>query len=178
MLLALPAVAHYGITSGKYLPFIKPRAVANAPNNYTPSRVSCPAKRPVICQATTLSIKETAWLELRDNNIISALKGVLNRVNGGGIDIDAYVNGIVSNGSALPRIDIAISGVGYRSMLNGTGAIAAFDNRTTSSTDKGHLGGILQAATYLSGLSGGSWVCGKPLRAEFYKCRVHHLHIQ
>jgi lysophospholipase len=45
-------------------------------------------------------------------------------------------------------------------MLNGAGAIAAFDNRTTSSTDKGDLGGIVQAATYLSGLLGGSWVVG------------------
>lgn len=45
-------------------------------------------------------------------------------------------------------------------MMNGAGAIAAFDNRSTSSTDKGQLGGILQAATYLSGLSGGSWVVG------------------
>ena len=45
-------------------------------------------------------------------------------------------------------------------MINGAGAIAAFDNRTTGSTGKGQLGGILQATTYLSGLSGGSWVVG------------------
>jgi lysophospholipase len=44
-------------------------------------------------------------------------------------------------------------------MMNRAGAIAAFDNRTMGSTDKGHLGGILQATTYLSGLSGvaGLW---------------------
>lgn len=153
-------MAHHEITNQEKLPFIKPRAVANAPDGYTPSRVSCPANRPVIRQATALSTNETAWLELRDNNTISALKSVLSRVEIGGIDIDAYINGIVNNGSALPRIGIAVSGGGYRAMMNGAGAIAAFDNRTTGSMDQGHLGGILQAATYLSGLSGGSWVVG------------------
>ncbi|EGU75047.1 hypothetical protein FOXB_14442, partial [Fusarium oxysporum f. sp. conglutinans Fo5176] len=89
-----------------------------------------------------------------------ALEEFLTRANIGGIDIEAYLNGIVSNGTTLPRIGIAISGGGYRAMINGGGAIAAFDNRTTGSTGKGQLGGILQATTYLSGLSGGSWVVG------------------
>jgi len=142
------------------LPFLGSRAVPDAPDGYAPGRVSCPARRPVVRKATTLSTNETAWLQLRSNNTISALKDVLSRANIGDIDTDAYVNGIVSDGGALPRIGIAISGGGYRAMMNGAGAIAAFDNRTTSSTDKGHLGGILQAATYLSGLSGGSWVVG------------------
>ncbi|KAI8657120.1 Lysophospholipase [Fusarium keratoplasticum] len=143
-----------------YLPFIEPRAVPDAPDGYAPSQVSCPSRRPVIRNATALSANETAWLQLRDNNTISALKDVLNRAEIGGIDIDAYINGLVDDGEALPRIGIAISGGGYRALMNGAGAIAAFDNRSTSSTDKGQLGGILQAATYLSGLSGGSWVVG------------------
>jgi lysophospholipase len=88
------------------------------------------------------------------------LKQVLSRADIGDIDTDAYIDGLVGDGDALPRIGIAISGGGNRAMMNGAGAIAAFDNRTTSSADKGHLGGILQAATYLSGLSGGSWVVG------------------
>jgi lysophospholipase len=65
-------------------------------------------------------------------------------------------------GSSLP----SLAGV-YRAMMNGVGAIAAFDNRTTSSADKGHLGGILQTATYLSGLSGGSWVVGSLYMQNF-----------
>lgn len=143
-----------------YLPFIGPRAVPDAPDGYAPAQVSCPSRRPVIRNATTLSADETAWLQLRGNNTIPALKDVLNRAGIGGIDIGAYINGLVDDGNPLPRIGIAISGGGYRAMMNGAGAIAAFDNRSTSSTDKGQLGGILQAATYLSGLSGGSWVVG------------------
>jgi lysophospholipase len=107
-----------------------------------------------------LSTEETSWLELRDNSTFPVLEEFLTRANIGGIDIEAYLNGIVSNGTTLPRIGIAISGGGYRAMINGAGAIAAFDNRTTGSTGKGQLGGILQATTYLSGLSGGSWVVG------------------
>ncbi|KNB04609.1 lysophospholipase [Fusarium oxysporum f. sp. lycopersici 4287] len=158
--LVSPAVAQYGTTNGEVLSFLAPRAVTDAPNGYAPGRVSCPQRRPIIRKATTLSTEETSWLKLRGNNTISALKDVLTRANIGDIDTDAYVNGIVSDGGELPRIGIAISGGGYRAMMNGAGAIAAFDNRTTNSTDKGHLGGILQAATYLSGLSGGSWAVG------------------
>ena len=44
--------------------------------------------------------------------------------------------------------------------MNGAGALAAFDNRTAGATGTGQLGGVLQAATYLSGLSGGSWLVG------------------
>ncbi|KAK7420706.1 Lysophospholipase 1 [Neonectria magnoliae] len=139
---------------------LEQRAVPNAPDGYAPSRVSCPATRPAIRTATALSAEETAWLPLRDNNTISALKAVLSRANIGDIDTDAYIEDIISNGSAVPRIGIAISGGGYRALMNGAGAIAAFDNRTKSSGGKGQLGGILQAATYLSGLSGGSWLVG------------------
>ncbi|EWZ28477.1 phospholipase A2 [Fusarium oxysporum Fo47] len=160
ILLALSTATHCGFLKGGFFPILKPRAAPDAPDSYTPARVPCPKTRPAIRQATSLSTEETSWLELRDNSTFPALEEFLTRANIGGIDIEAYLNGIVSNGTTLPRIGIAISGGGYRAMINGAGAIAAFDNRTTGSTGKGQLGGILQATTYLSGLSGGSWVVG------------------
>ena len=51
--------------------------------------------------------------------------------------------------------------------MNGAGALAAFDNRTTGAVGSGQLGGILQASTYLSGLSGGSWVVGSLYTLNF-----------
>jgi lysophospholipase len=42
----------------------------------------------------------------------------------------------------------------------GAGVLQAFDDRTANSTKTGHLGGLLQSATYLAGLSGGSWLVG------------------
>jgi lysophospholipase len=89
------------------------------------------------------------------------MRDLLNRANISGLDIDRYLDQASSgNGSDVPRIGIAVSGGGYRAMLNGAGAIAAFDNRTANATGQGQLGGLLQSATYLSGLSGGSWLVG------------------
>jgi lysophospholipase len=42
----------------------------------------------------------------------------------------------------------------------GAGVLQAFDSRTANSTNTGQLGGLLQSATYLAGLSGGSWLVG------------------
>lgn len=53
-------------------------------------------------------------------------------------------------------IAIAISGGGYRAMLAGGGVMCAFDERTPNSTDS--LGGLLQATSYIGGISGGSWL--------------------
>lgn len=53
-----------------------------------------------------------------------------------------------------------MSGGGYRAMLSGAGALAAWDIRSDGSQKEGNLGGLLQSATYLSGLSGGGWLVG------------------
>lgn len=98
---------------------------------------------------------------------VSSLKDFLGRANIRDLDTSQYIDSISSNGSALPRIGIAISGGGYRALMNGAGAIAAFDNRTANSTGAGQLGGLLQAATYLSGLSGGSWLVGSIYTQNF-----------
>lgn len=62
--------------------------------------------------------------------------------------------------SYSPTIGIAFSGGGYRALLSGAGEFAAFDSRTPGSTAPGHLGGLVQSATYIAGLSGGSWLLG------------------
>jgi lysophospholipase len=77
-----------------------------------------------------------------------------------GFDVGKYIDNHRSNTTALPNIAIAFSGGGYRALLNGAGALAAFDSRTPNATSKGHLGGLLQASTYVSALSGGGWLMG------------------
>lgn len=137
------------------------RAAPVAPDGYTPARVDCPANTPRVRRATGLSINETDWLPQRTNNTVSAMKDLLSRFNITGIDTGRYIDNLTSNGgTGLPRVAIAISGGGYRALMNGAGALAAFDNRSTDATQTGHLGGLLQSATYLSGLSGGSWLVG------------------
>ncbi|KAJ5389652.1 Lysophospholipase [Penicillium cataractarum] len=136
------------------------RALPNAPDGYTPTNVSCPASRPTVRSAAKLSPNETSWLETRRNKTLSAMKDFFGHVKVGDFDVTSYLDKHASNSSNLPNIGIAVSGGGYRALMNGAGAIKAFDSRTNNATTSGHLGGLLQSATYLSGLSGGSWLLG------------------
>jgi lysophospholipase len=136
------------------------RALPNAPDGYTPTNVSCPASRPTVRSAAKLSPNETSWLETRRNKTLSAMKDFFGHVQVGDFNVTSYLDKHASNSSNLPNIGIAVSGGGYRALMNGAGAIKAFDSRTNNATTSGHLGGLLQSATYLSGLSGGSWLLG------------------
>ncbi|EEB08072.1 phospholipase [Schizosaccharomyces japonicus yFS275] len=55
-----------------------------------------------------------------------------------------------------PRVGIAVSGGGFRSLFFAGGALEAMDARTPNSS----LGGLLQSSTYLTGLDGGAWLVG------------------
>ncbi|KAH7110130.1 lysophospholipase, partial [Dendryphion nanum] len=127
---------------------------------YAPYAVQCPNPRPTIRKSTSISPEETSWLEKRRNNTIWAISDFLSRANITGFDTNSYLEKITHNTTVLPNIAIAVSGGGWRALMNGAGAVAAFDNRTTNSTSVGQVGGLLQAATYLAGLSGGSWLVG------------------
>ncbi|KPM45192.1 Lysophospholipase 1 [Neonectria ditissima] len=138
---------------------LQERASESPPDGYGPNRFpGCPVYGGTVREAKALSPKETEWLQLRQNKTIPALKAVLARADLERLDTDAYIDKIVSKGGAVPRIAIALSGGGYRALMNGAGALAAFDDRTKNAVKKGQLGGLLQATTYLSGLSGGAWL--------------------
>ncbi|KAK3896880.1 lysophospholipase catalytic domain-containing protein [Staphylotrichum tortipilum] len=119
---------------------LNPRAVADAPGGYAPADVSCPSPLPVIRPADALSPQETSWLNRSTNATTAALVSVLERANIQGMDVRAYLTGIADSGGMVPRIGIALSGGGYR---------------------------ILQASTYPSGLSGGSWLVGSLYTLNF-----------
>ena len=139
---------------------IIPRALPNAPNGYTPESGDCPSTRPSIREANGLSSQEASWLQSRRKSTVPAMQSLLGRLNITGFDVDTYFTNHQSNTSNLPNIGIAVSGGGYRACLNGAGAIQAFDSREANSSTSGHLGGLLQSATYVSGLSGGGWLVG------------------
>jgi lysophospholipase len=148
-------------------PTIHARAEADAPNGYAPASIPCPTPRPAVRAATDISPEERAWLDLREKNTVSALRTVLTRADIAGLDIDSYMDMFANDTNLAPRVGIALSGGGYRALLNGAGALAAFDDRSSNSTGQGQLGGLLQAATYLSGLSGGSWTVGSLYTQNF-----------
>ncbi|KAF9885821.1 Lysophospholipase 1 [Aspergillus nanangensis] len=159
---ATSVLALAGILSGVVAtpdPLVQ-RALPNAPKGYTPSSASCPASRPTIRSASGLSPNETSWLETRRDKTLNSMKDFFNHVTIKDFDAVNYIDRISSNSSDLPNIGIAVSGGGYRALMNGAGAIKAFDSRTDNSTSPGQLGGLLQSATYLAGLSGGGWLVG------------------
>lgn len=88
------------------------------------------------------------------------MREFLVRANITGFDVGSYIDNHRDNTSSLPNIALAFSGGGYRALLNGAGALAAFDSRTPGATGRGQLGGLLQASTYASALSGGGWMIG------------------
>lgn len=92
---------------------------------------------------------------------------LLQRVGIKDFDAKQYFDTHKRNYSALPNVAIAFSGGGYRAMLNGAGVLAAFDSRTSNSTNAGHLGGLLQSSTYVSALSGRSWLIGSIFANNF-----------
>lgn len=140
--------------------FHSKRALPNAPDGYTPRGEVCPVKRPFIRNGSMLTTEETTWLEGRRNVTVDAMMEFLGRLDLGSLNGSSYVKQNAANASALPNIGIAVSGGGYRALMNGGGCLQAFDSRTPKSSLPGHLGGILQSATYLTGLSGGSWLVG------------------
>jgi hypothetical protein len=157
---------HQQVYAGKVILIPHGMPWKRATTGYAPSAVQCPQVLPTIRAGATLSVNETSWLKVRQTNTVWALRDFLSRANISGLDTNTYI-GAGTDANSLPNIGIAISGGGYRAMMNGAGAIAAFDNRTTNSTSQGQLGGILQASTYISGLSGGSWLVGSLYAQNF-----------
>lgn len=138
----------------------QPRAVQNAPDGYVPKAVDCPSDRPTVRNGTKLSDKEKEWTLKRRNETIPHIRDLLKRINIPDFDSTAYLKDVEKDPEALPNIGLAFSGGGYRALLNGAGAFAAWDARSAESDAEGNLGGLLQSSTYISGLSGGSWLVG------------------
>ncbi|KAK6890630.1 Lysophospholipase 3 [Candida tropicalis] len=124
-------------------------------NSYAPGKIDCPANSSLTRDANEISPWEKDWLEGRDQVSKENLIEFLNHANMTDFDAESYLNGL----DRSIKIGIAFSGGGYRAMLNGAGQMAALDNRTRGAWEHG-LGGLLQASTYLVGLSGGNWLVG------------------
>lgn len=124
---------------------------------YAPGYVNCPVNASFLRDAKGLLPQETEWLKGRRPVADKALQLFLDNAGMEDFDAGKFLSN-TTNGRQV-KVGIAFSGGGYRAMLCGAGQMAALDNRTRGASDRG-LGGLLQAATYLSGLSGGNWLVG------------------
>ncbi|CRK40403.1 hypothetical protein BN1708_008193, partial [Verticillium longisporum] len=146
------------------------RALPDSPSgHYEPKVVDCPSTRPSIRLADRLSDQEAEWLPRRRNNTIDPMRELLTRANIPDFDAGAYIDRVRDNATALPNIAIAESGGGYRALMNGAGFLSAADSRNPGASDDGTgaIGGLLQSATYLAGLSGGGWLVGSIFANNF-----------
>lgn len=104
-----------------------------------------------------MSKAEADWVAGRKKVALDALDGYLERLALENFDYCSYVEKLkASNYSNVPTLGFAISGGGYSSAFTATAAMRALDNRLPAAVEQ-KTGGLLQALTYISGLSGGSW---------------------
>lgn len=119
-------------------------------SSYAPYHVPCPESN-LVREATRLSHAEQDWLSIRDKVTGPQLDAWLENSGLQGMDTHTFSNSSI-------RIGLAFSGGGYRAMLSGAGQLAALDSRTQNALESKHMGGLLQASSYIAGLSGGGWL--------------------
>ncbi|KAG5419833.1 PLB2 [Candida metapsilosis] len=128
--------------------------VADSSHGYAPIAVKCPSGQLTRSSLSGINPDEKNYVDTRYTNVAKpSLKSFLSGANLTDFDIDSFLD------QANPTIGITFSGGGYRAQLSGAGQYAALDSRSHVVNGKG-LGGILQSASYISGLSGGSWLLG------------------
>ncbi|RDB16981.1 Lysophospholipase 1 [Hypsizygus marmoreus] len=105
-------------------------------------------------QNQTLHPKETEYVETRAKDV---LPDAWNAWLGG--DDARHGYNISDFQGNFPKVGMAIPGGGLRAALYGAGCLGALDARNDSAKAAG-TGGLLQVTSYLTGLSGGSWITG------------------
>ncbi|KAF8432987.1 lysophospholipase catalytic domain-containing protein [Boletus edulis BED1] len=140
---------------------------------YTPVAGVCPNGFTLVRMAgspghQSLSASEAAYVQARRSQVIpQAWKTYLANVEATKVALPSYVSSILNGSSCeTPSFGIATSGGGYRAAIFGAGVLNALDGRNVSSNSAG-IGGLLQAATYIAGLSGGSWFLTSLAQANF-----------
>lgn len=152
-------------------------AVSPLVNAYAPQFVQC-GEDAVVRSAgppgsQILNYQEANYIDTRRSTFASSaystyLSNVQAASSSSNTTLPDYVVSILSstNVSVLPRLGIAASGGGYRATIVGAGELNALDGRNETSAEVG-TGGLLQAADYLAGLSGGSWLATSLSQAGF-----------
>ncbi|KAF9811023.1 hypothetical protein IEO21_06727 [Rhodonia placenta] len=144
---------------------------------YAPVLTPCPSGVSLLREVGTvdqsLSDGEHAYVAGRRSEVLpgawgSYLAAVLKSMTGV-TNLPEYVTDILGGTygeRGYPHFGIVTSGGGYRAAIFGAGVLNTLDGRNTTSVEAG-TGGLLQAATYLAGLSGGSWLVTSLAQANF-----------
>ncbi|KAI0698289.1 FabD/lysophospholipase-like protein [Cytidiella melzeri] len=140
--------------------------------NYTPTFIQCPYGETYLRNASqSLSSEETAWLAKRRPNVVQGLQTYLTAIGIQGFNVSQYITALNETEDAIPTIGLTWSGGGTRSESAAYGQMRAFDNRVAAAVSA-RTGGLLQATTYVAGLSGGSNGLGPVGMADFENIEV------
>lgn len=140
------------------------QSLLNSGLTYAPVYGSCPDfKKPLVRPADDICDEEKAWLKLRHAKTDPALRDYLRYT---AKFTEAEIAASIPENETI-NIGLAPSGGSFRAMFVGAGQLAALDNRTAGAFEHG-LGGVLQATTYLAGLSGSGWLVGSLAMNDFH----------
>ncbi|KAG7090814.1 hypothetical protein E1B28_009898 [Marasmius oreades] len=101
-------------------------------------------------QNQTLNAKEESYVSTRQNTTIPIAWGDW-------LGDGSQIGYNFSSFKDLPKVGIAVPGGGLRAAQVGAGTLSGIDARDQSAKSAG-TGGLLQVSSYITGLSGGSWV--------------------
>ncbi|KAL6305632.1 lysophospholipase [Sparassis latifolia] len=145
-----------------------PVVLAQNVTSYAPSYVQCPSESLIRHAGTpqarnqTLHPGEVRYVAERKRLAREGLKAWLGAGN------HTVYHGELDDlaDHQVPTIALSLSGGGYRASLFNAASLHAFDARNATSVASG-LGGLLQSATYMTALSGGSYVSTSLMFNEF-----------
>lgn len=144
---------------------------------YTPSSSACPRGTKLVRLAGTtrqeLNTEESAYISTRETKVLpnawaTYLANVKASAKSTRTSVPNYVSEILGshNPALFPRLAITASGGGYRAAIFSAGVFSTLDGRNATSVHAG-TGGLLQTASYIGGLSGGSWLLSSLLQANY-----------
>lgn len=124
-------------------------AYAPNTNGNCPDVSTSPLIRVFTPQTQVLNAEEALYVKTRQSTVIpKAWQDWIGNGSAIGYDLSA-----LSGGGNWSTVAIAFSGGGFRAAQYGAGVISGIDSRNDSAKAAG-TGGLLQVASYLSGLSG------------------------
>lgn len=126
-----------------------------AKGHYAPDAVPCPGYS-LLREADGIVDEELTYIENRQFKTAQEFEKFIRQLEIPGLDARKL---FFSTKARNVKIGLAFSGGGLRSLFTGAGALTAMDNRVNHGY-RMNMGGLLQSASYMSGLSGGGWLIG------------------
>lgn len=147
-------------------------AVAEA---LTPKFSQCPPGTSLVRSAgttvQTLGPDEERYITTRKQEILpnawkSYLHNLQKKASSLDVELPDYISCLLNLPNLTPTLGIAISGGGYKAAAFGAANLEVLDSRNGSSVKFG-TGGLLQSTSYVTGLSGSSWLLTSLIQANF-----------